>query len=468
MKKGSSHKIPAWRKTFFGAGEIGNTFSYTVISFFLLYYLTDVVGLRPGLAGAVMLIGQVWDAVTDPLMGHISDRTRSRWGRRRVYLLFGALPLGATFFLLWALPADWSQGAKFAYAAISYVMHMTVMTVVGVPYTSLNAEMTDDYDERTSLVSYRMLFSIVGGLAAVVAPDLVVGQCPTPQAGYLMMGLILGILIGIAPLFPFFGGTERKHVIQDEGGFSLFRDYKRVWRNRPFRLVILVFLMTWASIAVMEAMFKYYLIYALDMEDYFIPICGGLFGLATLFLPFWVWFSGKYGKRISYIFGIGVFAVFLPMTIFLRADLANTLFWLALGGIVLMLGFGVSAAHMIPHSMIPDVIDYGRLKDREDKEGLYYGFLSFAQKLASGGILGLTGLMLEWSGYKPPAEQMVNGVSTMVNQAQTPGALTAIRLLLGLFPALMLLVGVLCVVFYKIDKNTHQRIVNLIEQRRGG
>jgi Na+/melibiose symporter-like transporter len=189
-KMTGTKKIKLFQKLLFGTGELAGCFSNTIIGFFYLFYLTDVVGLRPAYAGAAILLGRVWDAITDPVMGMISDRTRSKWGRRRVFLLFGTIPLGLSFFLLWIIPSGWSQLEMFIYASVSYMLHMTALTAVVVPYQTLTVEMTPDYDERTSLTAYRMIFSILGGLIGVVLPKMVVDGFSPQTLGYFFMAVV--------------------------------------------------------------------------------------------------------------------------------------------------------------------------------------------------------------------------------------------------------------------------------------
>ena len=197
-------KLSVFSKLFYGMGDMSGTFAGTIIGIFYLIYLTDVVLLRPGLAGWALLVGKLWDAVTDPYMGQLSDRIKTRWGRRRVFFLIVFIPLGAAFFLLWATPNAETVGQwwAFAYATISYMVFMTAWTVYAVPYQALTAEMTSDYDERTSLSSYRMAVSILGGLAAALVPYMIFDAVRGGAQGHLGMGMVFGALIALGPLFP--------------------------------------------------------------------------------------------------------------------------------------------------------------------------------------------------------------------------------------------------------------------------
>ncbi|HRX43373.1 MAG TPA: MFS transporter, partial [Clostridia bacterium] len=347
-------KYPTWRKWFFGAGDTAATLSHTIISFFFLIYLTDVIGIRPALAGSVVLIGKIWDAVTDPLVGHISDNTRSRLGRRRFYLATFALPLGISFFFLWALPQGMSETGVFILASLAFMLHMTFVTLVMVPYQAILPEMVDDYDQRTSFTAYRMLFSILGGLLAVAIPDIIVGGYADKYKGFMLMAVIFAVIIAIAPLFPFFGTYEKQREVQRQK-FPGFKTYlKPIFSNVPFRLSILIYFFTWSGIAMVEAMFMYFFTYWLRREDLFLIIVATLFILAAVFLPIWVRISEKLEKRTAYMIGILELAISLILVIFIKPD---TPVWMIFA-LVVFLALGVSAAHVMPHTLIPDCIDY--------------------------------------------------------------------------------------------------------------
>lgn len=196
-------------KLAYGYGDTGLSMSYTIISFFFLFYLTDVAGLHPGLAGGVVLIGKLWDAITDPLIGYLSDRTHSRWGRRRPYFLFSAIPFGLSFSLLWISVSIDNQLSLFFYNALLYLIFTTSYTLFAVPYVSLTPELTLNYDERTNLTAYRMAFSIIAGLIAVALPMTIVDHFDNPQTGFMIMGAIFGLIIITSPLSVFFGTKER-------------------------------------------------------------------------------------------------------------------------------------------------------------------------------------------------------------------------------------------------------------------
>ncbi|MBK6432327.1 MFS transporter [Candidatus Amarolinea dominans] len=156
--------MTTWKKIIYGAGDSGFSLTSTALALLYLDFLVSVVGLDPRLAGISIGLGRIWDAFNDLVIGTLSDRTRSRWGRRRPYLLFGALPFGVAFILMWVVPAMPSQTALLIYYTAMYILFDTFFTLVNVPYIALTPELAPGYDERTSLHSYRMAFSIGFGL----------------------------------------------------------------------------------------------------------------------------------------------------------------------------------------------------------------------------------------------------------------------------------------------------------------
>jgi len=446
-------KYPAWRKWFFGAGDTAATLSHTIIAFFFLIYLTDVIGIRPALAGSVVLIGKIWDAVTDPLVGHISDNTRSRFGRRRIFLIAFALPLGVSFFFLWALPQGMSEISVFIIAVLAYIVHMTFITLVMVPYQAILPEMVDDYDQRTSFTAYRMLFSILGGLFAVAIPDIIIGGYSDKHLGFMIMAVIFAGIIAIAPLFPFFGCYEKSKVVEKQP-FPGFRAYlKPIFSNKPFRLAVLIYFFTWSGIALVEAMFMYFFTYWLKKPDLFLIIVATLFILAALFLPIWVKLSEKLEKRTAYMIGIAELALSLFLVIFITP---GTPVWLIFV-LVVFLALGVSAAHVMPHTLIPDCIDYGTMVSKKKSEGVYYGLVTFFQKLGVAVVIWISGIVLDITGYINPE---VYGKAV-----QPDSALWAIRSMQGPVPAAILILGIIFILIYPITRNKHKAISRRISKR---
>ena len=164
-------------KIAYGVADLGIALLTASIQFFLLFYYTDILGIDPGIAGTALLVGKLtWDAINDPLVGYFSDRTRSRWGRRKPYMLIGAIPFGLTMWLLFSLPPGLTGASAFLAILGSFLLVDTTQTLVSVPYYALSAELTLDYDERTSLISIRMIFTVLGYILGAAATTAVAGM----------------------------------------------------------------------------------------------------------------------------------------------------------------------------------------------------------------------------------------------------------------------------------------------------
>ena len=189
-------RLSFWTKLVFGAGDWSVSSFGTLRQIFYAIFITDVVGLEPRLASVAALIGIIWDAVNDPLVGVLSDRVKSKWGRRRPFLLWFSIPFGLGFAILWWAPPFENQIALAAFITFAFMLSDTFQTLVVVPLYALTPEVTLDYDERTSLTGFRMFFNLVASLVtAVAAPaivDSVLASGATQQQGYLIVGLLFG------------------------------------------------------------------------------------------------------------------------------------------------------------------------------------------------------------------------------------------------------------------------------------
>ena len=208
-------KLPTLTKIIYGFGDIGFSMTGTIIAAYFPIFLTDVVGIAPAIAAIALFIGKSWDFVNDPLIGNLSDRTRTRWGRRRPFLLFGALPYAVIFACLWWRPPIDNQLPLVIFYTAMFVLYDAAATFVGMPYFALTPELTKDYDERTALTSYRMFFSIIGGLISFIVPMMIIQQMsPSNANNVFIMSLIFGIASAAPLLLVFFGTRENKKFYQ--------------------------------------------------------------------------------------------------------------------------------------------------------------------------------------------------------------------------------------------------------------
>ncbi len=300
----------SWRtKLSYGAGDTGFSLTTTILGAYFAIFLTDVVGIAPGIAAASIFIGRSWDYINDPIIGHLSDRTRSRWGRRRPFLLFGAIPFGLAFILLWWKPPIGSSIGLAAYYAFAYLLFDTAATFAYMPYFALTPELTEDYDERTALTSYRMFFSILGGLIAFTVPLMIIGTFRPENADRV---LLMGGIFAFASVLPlwltFYGTRERDHHMQAERP-GLRQSLRAAFKNRPFVFSAGIFLLTWVAVSILEGMLLFFLKYVVEREAQSDLIMAAIFITAIFALPLWEFVSRRWNKQRAYMVGIGFWAV---------------------------------------------------------------------------------------------------------------------------------------------------------------
>ncbi len=444
MTQHAKEKLPLRTKVLFSTGDLSTSIPLAIVMFFQLYFLTDVTGLRPDLAGWAVGIGRIWDAVNDPLFGLISDRIRTRWGRRRVLLLFGALPLGISFAMMWLVP-PWGPLALTAYYALAFILFDTVFTAVHVGYNALTPEMTPDYDERSSLNGYRMVFSISGTLGAIILATVLGWYIDDTRLLYGLVGAGLGLVSIIPPLIVFRVTRERPAEEQPEP-LPVRDALAATLSNRPFWLVMGLYLLSWTTASILAAVLVYYANYYLrvpDQANYFVLVAQGA---AILFIPLWVWVARRLDKRRAFILGTLSWIVVLVALFGLQADQVTLAYVLAA-----LAGSGIATAYVIPWSMVPDIIEYDQVSTGQRREGSYYAFASLFQKLATGLAIWALGQILAFTGYITPE-------SGAPLPEQPAGAVLAIRIAMTLVPIVLLVLSILCAWRYPITRERHRAL----------
>jgi len=443
-------KLSRLTKIIYGFGDIGFSMTGTIIAAYFPIFLTDVVGIAPAVAAIGLFIGKSWDYINDPLIGYLSDRTRTRWGRRRPFLLFGALPYGLAFAFLWWKPPLESQTALLVFYTFMFVLYDAAGTVVGMPYFALTPELTEDYDERTELTGYRMFFSILGGLVSFVIPMMIIGTMSPENTGNVFrMGLIFGAASFIPLYFVFFGTKEKPYFKKLERP-KLFASLKSALKNRPFVFSAVIYLFTWTSMHIIEANLLFYIKYVVKREGMTEIIMGTIFVTAILSLPLWNWVSKKFNKRLAYIYGIAFWAVVQILLITVTAS-SSLVYLLSL---CFLAGIGVGAAHVLPWAMIPDAIEVDELDTGKRHEGMFYSLVTLMSKTTNSIAVPLALAVLDFSGYIPNAA------------VQPTSTLTGIRLVVGPIPALLLVGGIIFAIFYPLSREEHHEVVQELEVRR--
>jgi glycoside/pentoside/hexuronide:cation symporter, GPH family len=403
VEQAGKTRLPIWLKFSYGAAEGSNTLGWTIFYVYFLFFLTDVVGLSPSFAGLVMMIGTLWDAVTDPAVGIWSDRTKSKLGRRRPFILFAAIPYGIS---VWLLFTDWGLSPVMtkAYFIAAVILYFFVFTCLNIPYTSLAAEMTQDYDERTSLISYRAGWSQVFSIAAAALPLILVkyfserfgsGVGSTDPAGWTITTGIFGVLM-IFPILWTWRATRGRELFPEETKISFKDIFRGALRNRPFLYIVGICALSGIGLNIAAAVMVYFMKYYMNFTEAQQSLAFLFFFACTiLWIPLITLTSTKLEKRWAYIIYIGLWAVVQGIGVMLVKPGNIVLFY----ALAILASGGVIAVTMINWMMIPDVVEVDEFKTGQRREGLYFGITTFVGKTASAVALWINGIVLEQVGY---------------------------------------------------------------------
>jgi len=471
MTQATKAGLPLWLKLLYGSGDWGISSIGMMRSIFYAIYLTDVVGLEPRLASFGALIGIVWDAVNDPIVGILTDRLQTRWGRRRPFLLWFAIPFGLSFVILWSAPNWDSQAALMAYVTFAFMLADTLQTLIGVPFLSLTPELTPDYDERTTLTSFRSFFQLVGALSVVIAAPLIVDKVlvsgGTQQQGFMLVGAIFGG-IGAIPLL-LLGIFVRETSTPEQQEAMPFRETLReAWKNIPFRFAVGIHMFNWSAVDMVAVSFPYFLLYWVEKGDLLATIrvvgldlapesafFGILMSVCILFIPFWLWMAKRYDKRTAYRIGMMIWVVVALMMYTIQPGQTNYLLIIAA-----LAGIGVSAAYTLPDSIFADVIEWDELRTGRRQEGIFYGIRTLIRKLTGALVIFITLQALGWSGYVSPPDGVVQFT-------QSESALQMIRLLVSPFGATIVSGTIILAWLFPLSREQYAKIQKLLEQKRG-
>ena len=431
-------------KILFSTGDLTTSLPLAIQMFFQLYFLTDVARLEPATAGWVLGLTRAWDAINDPVVGLLSDRIRSKHGRRRVLLMYGAIPLGVFFALGWLVPS-FSQLGLAVYYTIAIILFDTMFTVVHVGYNSLTPSMTYDYDERSSLNGYRMAFSLTGTLAAIILATVLDELLDSEIARFAILGIGLGIVAMIPPWVVCSVAKEPPDDVPTN--LSLIVSLKATLSNRAFLMLMGIYLLSWTAASILASMLVYFARYYMQIHEqanYFVLVAEGA---AVLFVPLCVWATRVLDKPRAYIIGVGFWCLIMLLISCLGKDSVALAYLLAF-----LCGPGIATSLVVPWSMVPDVIEDDQNRTGERREGAFYSLVAFFQKLGTGIALWGIGQALSFSGYVSPTDAIPVPV-------QPESVVLMVRWILGPVVVMLLLASLPLAWKYPIDRESHQHLV---------
>ena len=437
----------------FSSGDLSSSLTLAIQTFFQLYFLTDVVRLPPATVGWILGITRIWDAVNDPMIGLISDRIRSRFGRRRALLVYGSIPLGFFFALCWVIP-PLSQPGQAIYYSLIFVAFDTAFTIVHVGYNSLTPTMTFDYDQRSSLNGFRMLFSLGGTLVAIVFATVLASTTMSEPERFAVVGLTLGAIAMIPPwiVFSVSANADNLHTTSR---MSFRQALRTTLSNQAFIMLTCMYLASWTAASALAALLVYFVNYVLsapEQANYFVLVAQGS---AVMSVPLCVWLAHRWDKPTAFMVGIGFWCVVLSGFFVMPESAISAAYVCAF-----LCGPGIATAAVIPWSMLPDVIEQEQESTGERREGSYYAFASFFQKFGTGMALWGIGLALASSGYVTPEDGDPFPV-------QPESALSTIRFIIGPGTIMLLLISIPFAWRYPISRETHSQLVAKMGQDDG-
>jgi GPH family glycoside/pentoside/hexuronide:cation symporter len=416
-------------------------------------FYTDVVGVHIGMMGFILLAVRIFDAVTDPLLGYLSDRTSTPFGRRRPYIALGSLVLAASLYLLFNPPEASPTFETWWFGICIFCLFLFWTTVV-VPYESLGPELTFDYHERTGLFGLRDGAMLAGTLVAASSP-LIVGQAlglsedaEGERLKFFWIAAVYGPMLILCSWWCVLAVRERpgSELVSRQ---SLLEGLHAVLRNRPFILLLVSYTVAAFGSNLPATLILYYVEYVLESKqaDLFLVL---YFVTGIVFLPAWVLLARRIGKKWAWIASMAINTGSFVGVFFLGSgDVA------IYGVLVFFSGIGLGATIALPSAMQADVIDYDELLTGERREGQYIGLWSISKKLAAALGVGLSLSILSYAGYAP-------------NVAQSETVTMSLRVLYALIPSLFNLIGLAVALFYPISSQVHQEILAAIEKRRAG
>jgi len=447
----TGRRIPLGVKIAYGGAEGASSLVFTTLGIYFLVFLTDSVGLSPSVGGGILFAAVMWDAVTDPVMGIISDRTRSRYGRRRPYLLAAAIPFGLAFWLLFSTPRLEGYALVVYYVAVALFMH-TAITIVDVPYTALAPEMTKDYDERTSLVSYRVVLGQIGSIIGAAAPLLIIERFSDPKTGWSAMGAIFGAACVLPILLTWRGTRGWERYAEDTEPLALKDVAGALLGNRSFRYVAGVYLFSITTVYMISAIAVYFLEYCLGFSETQISAFFLFFFVCTLlWVPAITFTSNRLGKRGAFMLFIALWALVYGVgNMLIKPGQTLVIYMLSVLGAA-----GACSTYQLCWAMIPDVVEVDEFKTGKRREGLYYGVAIFILKMGSAFALLIVGQVLDRIGYMP-------------NAVQPPAVLLGLRIMFGPLVAGLLIISIVLAYFLPMTRERHKALLKAIRAKKAG
>jgi len=441
-------KLSFKEKVGYSLGDTASHFVWDMVGFWLLFFYTDVYGISAAAAGTIMLVARFWDMAIDPIIGVVSDRTNTRWGKFRPYILFGAIPYAILAILTFTTP-NFGETGKIIYAGATYVLLMTAYAFINLPYSALGAVMTDDTYERAGLNTYRFIagFSgqfIVTGLALTLANFFGHGN----KAQGFQYTVFLFAALSLVFFFITFQSTKERVQPPKAQKNSLKEDFRNLFKNQAWVILALVGIISFIMFAMQNAAIAYYFKYYLGKEDN-VQLFNVIGTVALIVaLPLSKPLAKRFGNKNVFIGSSLISGLFFILIYMARVQDIYTIYTL---NIIAKMAY--APAVPLLWTMIADSADYGEWKTGRRSTGLYFSAAVFAQKAGWGIGAAIAGWILTLSQFVP-------------NVAQTNMAITGIKLLVSVIPGILYMSCAIFMIFYKIDSKTTDLMKKDLDAKR--
>ncbi|NCN10060.1 MAG: MFS transporter [Leptospira sp.] len=459
----NTSKLPRKIKAGFGFAEMGITATQIITQLYLLEHFTQVLGLNSSLAGLALAISVIWDAVSDPLMGLISDRTKSKWGSRRPYIFVGSIFLGLSIGFLFTAPAIQEQYLLFTYLLVVYIIVNTAMTILSVPHLALGGELSNDSSDRTEIFGWRLFFSNIGILFGMILPAIILQSLGDESnkenikyARSISAWAIGGMVVFSGLVTFFITGSKsipKKIHSNQQSNITLsvfFKNFSQVFRNKVFLPLILAFIIATfgRTFNTSIALFYYKFRLGLKESDVVLKILFPFFVVIILSIPIWVMLSNRYGKKKPAFFGILLLGL-ITMIAYPLYPYGNSYYPL----ITAIVGGICAGSIFLLDSLVADIVDYDELITGESKEGLYFGFWKMGTKFAQAIGLAVSGFILDIIG-------LVQG-----SLEQTAEVGWRLAFVFGPVVGFFFILGAIVFLWMPLNSENHSRIQILLEKK---
>lgn len=451
-------KLTVKSKIAYGIGDMALCLTTGVLAILYMKFLTDYQGLNPFIAGLVIALARVWDGISDPIMGYIADRTKTRMGSYRPYLLFGAVPFALSFLAMWYIP-DFTQTGKLIYYALMYILFDTCLTVVFIPYVSLTTRITNDYDERTSITSYRMVFSLSASMIANVVPLMIIGPMKmvdqvtneVTYASSTSIWLVVGTIAVISVIVFLITALGTRELPYEAPKKTSIKDFVKIAiKNKPYLLSAGMYLMVLINFELVLGSALYYFENALGIYNSSVYIAL-IFVFSLISVPtIWDKLAKKFDKTTAFIIGCTIRLIPGFIIAFIPRDTSQ----LVLFVLFAVSGIGVGALQSLPWAIIPDSMDYSEYKYGERNDAMMYSVMTSFKKLISAITPLIIGAALTIGNYNPDLA------------VQPTSANLAIRFVIAVIPSLCIIVAIVMAAKYPLKRADFEMINRELERRK--